>query len=89
MPETEAQQKLIQSNIGQLSPREDDLAEIRQREQQLVDLLSAQKHQQQQYEELSKLQRERLEEQTLFLEERKVRFLSIMSNRQVTLFVKQ
>ena len=68
----ESQQKQIQTNIGHLSPQEKDLAEIHDREQRIVDLLNEQRQQQLQYEELSKLQQQRLEEQASFMEERKV-----------------
>ncbi|XP_015761472.1 PREDICTED: zinc finger protein 853-like [Acropora digitifera] len=69
----EEQQKQLQSSVSLLSPAGEDLAEIKQQEQQIVNLLSEQQRQDNELQRLHLLQQQRLEEQSnSFTHERKV-----------------
>ncbi|XP_015750069.1 PREDICTED: trichohyalin-like [Acropora digitifera] len=68
----EEQQKQLQSSVSLLSPAGEDLAEIKQQEQQIVNLLSEQQRQDNELQRLHLLQQQRLEEQSnSFTHERK------------------
>ena len=70
---SEEQQKQLQSSVSLLSPAGEDLAEIKQQEQQIVNLLSEQQRQDNELQRLHLLQQQRLEEQSnSFTHERKV-----------------
>lgn len=63
----------MQSSVSLLSPAGEDLAEIKQQEQQIVNLLSEQQRQDNELQRLHLLQQQRLEEQSnSFTHERKV-----------------
>ena len=69
----EEQQKQLQSSVSLLSPAGEDLAEIKQQEQQIVNLLNEQRRQESELQRLHLLQQQRLEEQSnSFTHERKV-----------------
>ena len=69
----EEQQKQLQSSVNLLSPAGEDLAEIKQQEQQIVNLLNEQRRQENELQRLHLLQQQRLEEQSnSFTYERKV-----------------
>ena len=69
----EEQQKQLQSSVNLLSPAGEDLAEIKQQEQQIVNLLNEQRRQENELQRLHVLQQQRLEEQSnSFTHERKV-----------------
>ena len=69
----EEQQKQLQSSVNLLSPAGEDLAEIKQQEQQIVNLLNEQRRQENELQRLHVLQQRRLEEQSnSFTHERKV-----------------
>jgi len=69
----EEQQKQLQSSVNLLSPAGEDLAEIKQQEQQIVNLLNEQRRQENELQRLHLLQQQRLEEQSnSFTHERKV-----------------
>ena len=69
----EEQQKQLQSSVSLLSPAGEDLAEIKQQEQQIVNLLNEQRRQESEMQRLHLLQQQRLEEQSnSFTHERKV-----------------
>ena len=70
---SEEQQKQLQSSVSLLSPAGEDLAEIKQQEQRIVNLLNEQRRQESELQRLQLLQQQRLEEQSnSFTHERKV-----------------
>ena len=70
---SEEQQKQLQSSVHLLGPAGEDLAEIKQQEQQIMNLLNEQRQQESEYQRLHVLQQQRLDEQTSsFTQERKV-----------------
>ena len=70
---SEEQQKQLQSSVNLLSPAGEDLAEIKQQEQQIVSLLNEQRRQESELQRMHLLQQQRLEEQSnSFTHERKV-----------------
>ena len=69
----EEQQRELQSSVSLLNPAGEDLAEIKQQEQQIVSLLNEQRRQDNELQRLQMLQQQRLEEQSnSFTHERKV-----------------
>lgn len=73
----EEQQRQLQSSVSLLSPAGEDLAEIKQQEQQIVNLLNEQRRQESELQRLHQLQQRRLEEQSnSFTHERKVRMIN-------------
>ena len=62
-----------------LSPKANDLADIREKEEEIVSLLREQRQQQQQYEKLYREQQQKLQEQAgKFTEEKKVCLVDLM-----------